>query len=407
MQDDLSAPSTQATDGAQKDGKPGLTAIEEPTASPQRTTNTRTASSKSARTRITPRKSATKRSPAKKTSGKKSPAAPSSSAKFPRHSLEKALRVPRAILEQNAGRPCTTAEAAKYLDVSPSGPFTVEISSAKKYGFLESQDGKLALTDRAKRILRPQTDNDEVAALREAVLQAPDISDVYNHYRGESLPDEKFFQNALTDRFKIPADKVVEFRVVFLDSLRKAKLIDESGDRPRLTDVGREGGARASSPANRSPGRSSTPATLTNKTCFVMQPFAPPYGGYYETMFEPAIEKSGLQPIRADAEIFGTGKVMDQVWRGIKSADVLVAELTTKNANVYYELGIAHALGKPVVLIASNESDVPFDLRHIRVIYYDMTDPFWGSKLIDKIADNIRSALEDPEEAIFHVNDVV
>jgi hypothetical protein len=321
--------------------------------------------------------------------------------------LEKALRVPRAILEQNAGRPCTTAEAAKYLEVSPSGPFTVEISSAKKYGFLESQEGKLTLTDRAKRILRPQTDNDEVAALREAVLQAPDISDVYNHYRGESLPDEKFFQNALTDRFKIPADKVVEFRAVFLDSLRKAKLIDESGDRPRLTDVGREGGARASSSVNRAPSRSSTPATMTNKTCFVMQPFAPPYGGYYETMFEPAIERSGLRSIRADAEIFGTGKVMDQVWRGIKSADVLVAELTTKNANVYYELGIAHALGKPVVLIASNESDVPFDLRHIRVIYYDMTDPFWGSKLIDKIADNIRSALEDPEEAIFRVNDVM
>ena len=78
---------------------------------------------------------------------------------------------------------------------------------------------------------------------------------------------------------------------------------------------------------------------------------------------------------------------MEQVWRGISAAKVLVAELTTKNPNVFYELGLAHALEKPVVLVTSNTDDVPFDLRHIRVILYDQTDPFWGQKLIDKVAD--------------------
>jgi hypothetical protein len=93
---------------------------------------------------------------------------------------------------------------------------------------------------------------------------------------------------------------------------------------------------------------------------------------YYETIFKPAIEKTGLHAVRADAEIFATGKIIDQVWRGINAAKVLVAELTTRNANVFYELGLAHALNKPVVLVSSNESDVPFDLQHIRVIYYDV-----------------------------------
>ena len=51
---------------------------------------------------------------------------------------------------------------------------------------------------------------------------------------------------------------------------------------------------------------------------------------------------------------------------------------------------------RPVALVV-----VPFDLRHIRVILYDVADPFWGQKLIDKIADNIKSALNNPEEAIF------
>jgi hypothetical protein len=53
-----------------------------------------------------------------------------------------------------------------------------------------------------------------------------------------------------------------------------------------------------------------------------------------------------------------------------------------------------------VVLISSNEEDVPFDVRHVRVIYYDLTDPFWGDKLIAKVAENILSAIKNPSEAI-------
>ena len=92
---------------------------------------------------------------------------------------------------------------------------------------------------------------------------------------------------------------------------------------------------------------------------------------------------------------------MDQIWSGIMAAKVLVAELTSRNPNVFYELGLAHALQKPVVLISSNGDDVPFDLKHIRVIYYDLNDPFWGEKLIEKVAENILSAIKNPEEAVF------
>lgn len=96
-------------------------------------------------------------------------------------------------------------------------------------------------------------------------------------------------------------------------------------------------------------------------SCFVMMPFASPIGAYYEKIYDPAIRNAGLKPVRADAEIFATGKIMDQIWSEINSAKVLVAELTTRNPNVFYELGLAHALRKPVVLVAANEADVPFD----------------------------------------------
>jgi hypothetical protein len=152
-----------------------------------------------------------------------------SMAKYPRHSLEKALRIPRVILEQNAGKECTEKEAAVFLGLaSPRGPFRVEISSGLKFGLLDRPStGKIAITDLAKKILRPQNTGDEIEGLRAAVLKAPDVSDVYNHYRGENLPDDNFFNNALVDNFKIPQEKINEFKTVFSETLEKAKLIEE------------------------------------------------------------------------------------------------------------------------------------------------------------------------------------
>ena len=325
--------------------------------------------------------------------------------KYPRHSVEKALRIPRAILEQNAGKACTPQEAATFLGVTHKGPFAVEIGSATKYGFLERPEkGKIQPTELARRILRPKSAEDEVKGYREAVLQAPEISDVYKHYRGENIPDDTFFRNTLVDTYKIPESDFSDFKQVLFESLDKAKLIAKHGDKLRVLDVSEE----TAQPEEKSDRLKKLGASVTVKagdSCFVMQPFVPPLGEYYEKIFKPAIEKAGLQPVRADAEIFGTGKIMDQVWRGINAAKVLVAELTTRNPNVFYELGLAHALRKPVVLVSSNESDVPFDLHHIRVIYYDVTDPFWGTKLIQKVAENILSALKNPEEAIFKASD--
>ncbi len=323
-------------------------------------------------------------------------------AKYPRHSVDRALQIPKAILEQHAGKPCTPEQAAQFLGFSsPKGPFAVEIASATKYGFLEREQGKICPTELARRILRPTSTDDEVKGYREAILKAPDISEVYKHYRGENIPDdETFFRNTLVDTFHIPEADFPDFKKIFFESLEKAKLIERHGDKTRVLDVSTEVPYSEEKSA-RIKKLGAEVAVKVGDTCFVNQPFAAPYGDYYEKIVKPAIEKTGLQPVRADAELFGTGKIIDQVWRGINAAKVLVAELTTRNPNVFYELGLAHALNKPVVLISSNEPDVPFDLQHIRVIYYDVSDPFWGAKLIEKVAENILSALTNPEEAIF------
>jgi len=322
---------------------------------------------------------------------------------FPKHSISKCLRIPQAVLEQNAGKDCTYREAAQFAGLGYTGQIGVEISSALKYGLLErTTTGRVQPSDLIRRIARPQKPNDRRDAMREGVAKAPGISDAYKHYRGENLPDLTFLKNAARDTLHVPEDKVDDFVTVFIDDLKDAELIEEVSGKQRVLDITHTGDADIKLPSAdehlKKVGKGVT--VQSTDTCFVMMPFADPLGSYYAGVYEPAIKRAGLTAVRADTDIFGTGKIIDQIWDGIRSARVLVAELTKRNPNVLYELGLAHALKKPVVLVSSNEEDVPFDVRHVRVIYYDVADPFWGNKLIDKVAENILSALKNPTEAI-------
>lgn len=321
---------------------------------------------------------------------------------YPRHSLEKSLRIPKGILEQNAGKSCTDKEAAAYCGVKNiKGSFASEIGSAIKYGLLaRPSPSNVELTDTAKKILKPQTESDNKEGLQSAFLTAPGFNDVYSNYRGENLPDDEFFNNALTGKFELKLEKLEEFRNIFFDNLQYCNLITENDGKKRVIDISDSNEGQQEYVEKNIKKLEKEAKISKTDNCFVMMPFADPIGSYFEKIYKPAIEKAGLKAIRADDEIFGTGKIMEQIWNGINSANVLIAELTSRNANVFYELGIAHTLKKPVVLVSSNENDVPFDLHHIRVIYYDMTDPFWGHKLIDKIAENILSAIKNPEETI-------
>ncbi|MGD0542025.1 MAG: hypothetical protein ABSB33_10945, partial [Tepidisphaeraceae bacterium] len=123
------------------------------------------------------------------------------------------------------------------------------------------------------------------------------------------------------------------------------------------------------------------------------------YDRYFKDIYIPATREAGFEPIRADG-LFSTGSVMEQIWEQIRKAKVLLADLTGKNANVFYELGLAHADSKPVVLVTGNLEDVPFDLRHLRVVVYDQREPNWGEKLREGIAAYLKAAKAEPEKSI-------
>ena len=142
--------------------------------------------------------------------------------KYPKDSVLEWLRIPQAIVDQNAGEACTDREGAGYAKSGWTGEVAVEISSALKYGLLERPSpGQIKPTDLTRKIVRPQDPKDKLNALRQAVMNAPVISDVYTKYRSENLPDTEFLVNTLVDSFNVPREQVNEFIWVFTNRVMK------------------------------------------------------------------------------------------------------------------------------------------------------------------------------------------
>ncbi|MAD90339.1 MAG: hypothetical protein CMK64_11590 [Pseudoalteromonas sp.] len=122
--------------------------------------------------------------------------------------------------------------------------------------------------------------------------------------------------------------------------------------------------------------------------CFVIMPFSNPYNDYYTKIIKPTIEEQGFKVQRAD-EIFSNGSIIEDVYSKIIDADLIIADVSGKNPNVNYELGVAHALKKRVIIISRNLDDIPFDYKHIRTIIYNHENYDWVEKLKTSLVETI------------------
>ena len=104
-------------------------------------------------------------------------------------------------------------------------------------------------------------------------------------------------------------------------------------------------------------------------TAFVIMPFDPELDPVYTHLIEQVLLEQGFVVRRAD-NIESQQSILKDIVQSIYSSDLIVADLTGSNSNVYYELGIAHSLGKPVILTTQNLDEVPFDLRPYRILVY-------------------------------------
>jgi hypothetical protein len=122
-------------------------------------------------------------------------------------------------------------------------------------------------------------------------------------------------------------------------------------------------------------------------------PYGPAFLRIYQEILSPVIRRVGLQP-RIAREISGPGPIIDDIFRYIAEARIIIADITGRNPNVFYEIGLAHVIGKRVVLIAQNrQEDLPFDLQHLRCL--DYTDDRDGWQRLDpELRAALRSVLD-------------
>ena len=112
------------------------------------------------------------------------------------------------------------------------------------------------------------------------------------------------------------------------------------------------------------------PKTLCD--VFVIMPFSEKMTPVYEDHIRKVCDNIGLDCKRADL-VLNTESIINDIWSLISNAQIIICDCTGKNPNVFYELGLAHALGKKTICITQNNDDIPFDIKHLRYIKYEYT----------------------------------
>jgi hypothetical protein len=135
-----------------------------------------------------------------------------------------------------------------------------------------------------------------------------------------------------------------------------------------------------------------------NGRCCVFQPFDKgPHDKRYDDIIAPAITAAGLEPYRVDRDD-GVVIPVESLHEEIRTATVCLADITTQNPNVMYELGFAIASGKDVILICSTQRSekFPFNIQHRGIIQYtpDSASDFDKLKTDISNKENARNSVE-------------
>lgn len=107
--------------------------------------------------------------------------------------------------------------------------------------------------------------------------------------------------------------------------------------------------------------------------CFVVMQFTEEYNALYAEVIRPTCEEFGYKVIRAD-DFYTSGLIIDDITRSIRECTIVIADVTPNNPNVFYEVGFAHGIGKPTILLSDKKREkLPFDISGFRTLFYDNT----------------------------------
>ena len=115
---------------------------------------------------------------------------------------------------------------------------------------------------------------------------------------------------------------------------------------------------------------------------FVIMPFSEDWSSnVYASIIEPAVRGAGLACVLGDT-LPRVGDLGQGLWNQIMRAGLVIAEVSVPNVNVFYELGITHAIGKDAVLLKQKDAELPADFGGAHYYEYDLTDADSARKMI-------------------------
>lgn len=118
---------------------------------------------------------------------------------------------------------------------------------------------------------------------------------------------------------------------------------------------------------------------------FVLMPFSADFDDVYRLAIKAAADELGIVAERVDEQRFSE-TMLERIYRQIDSADMIIADMTGRNPNVFYEVGYAHAKDKLCTLITQSADDIPFDLKHHRHLVYGNSVANLKSGLLEELS---------------------
>jgi tetratricopeptide (TPR) repeat protein len=130
------------------------------------------------------------------------------------------------------------------------------------------------------------------------------------------------------------------------------------------------------------------------------------FDSIYKEVIKPSISDAGIESIRADEEIAG-GIIHKPMFERLMFCDYAICDLTTANANVFYELGIRHAIRpySTVLICAKGNQQLPFDIRMLRVLYYPIKEEHGTPDDIEKTKDNLKNLILEIKQSSHRLTD--
>lgn len=126
---------------------------------------------------------------------------------------------------------------------------------------------------------------------------------------------------------------------------------------------------------------------------FVIMQFSDPYNSVYEEIIKKVTDELKIDTVRADESV-NPGLVIADIAKYIAESKAIIADISPTNPNVYYEVGYAHAVNKPTILIAMKDTKLPFDVSPFRTIFYQ--DSIKGrTDLENNLRRHLKSVLQE------------